>query len=413
MRALKLLATSALASALLVGAAVVPAAEAASPTGHKQLTAQQSGSKISVSWKATSGVKYYKVKVAANPEMTQHVDSYTVSKKKTRVTVAPANFASAGSGNYSFVRVYAYKTNGKIGVSPWKKVRMSVAAPAAGPSITVATFNVRTAEATSGPSWSSRKVGVAAQIAASGAAVVAVQEAGSKSDSYQEVVYVGNDGAKHKYRDYDWQFEELDRLLPSHQLVSAEEYSLGEGKESTRIFFDPSKVTLTGQSVFAPSTVDENLQFVPVAEFTDNVTGKPFTFIALHLANNAAGQDEKFWSKLRARQANAVISKVKQFAAQGEQVIVAGDMNSNMYTEPGNLVDESFLRAGFFDAYATPNNQNEFYATFNEFKGPKASGSRTDYIFTFGGPRGSYGYKNWTTSAKLSDHFMQSATLPL
>jgi endonuclease/exonuclease/phosphatase family metal-dependent hydrolase len=419
MRTVKLLA-AALAAVLLSVLLVSTPATAASPTGHKKIQAVEApGGKVLVTWGATTGVKYYNVKVSSLPDMSQDVKTYKISKKLTSATVAPAAYAGASTGNYTFVRVYAVKKNGKVGESPYKKVRLTApAADAVNPGVTVATFNIRTAEAdkSGGPKWASRKDAVAAQITASGASVVAIQEAGAKiggEDNWVPVVYVGADGKNHKERDYYWQFEQLDDLLPNYSLVNAAEYSQGDGKESTRILYDPSKVTLTESGFFAPSKVDDNLQFVPWAVFTDNATQKQFVFISTHLANNAKGQTEKYWSKLRTKQAQKVIAFAKD-KSQGRQVIVAGDMNSNMYSAPSNVVDKAFLKAGFFDAYASASVENEFFATFNEFKKPKASASRTDYIFTWGGPTGSFGYKNWIVRSGTfpSDHYMQSATVP-
>lgn len=422
MRTLRTLAAAS-AAVLLSTLLVTTPATAASPTGHKKIQASEvPGGQILVTWGATTGVKYYQVKVSSMPDMSQDVKTYKISKKKTSVTVKPAANATATSGNYSFVRVYAIKKNGKVGESPYKKVRLT--APVAdpiNPAVTVATFNIRTKEAdgSGGAKWAARKAAVAAEITASGAAVVAIQEAGAKINSTcLPVIYIGTDGKNHKYKDCYWQFEELDDLLPTYSLVNKDEYSSGDGKESTRILYDPSKVTLGENGFFAPTKEDANLQFVPWAVFSpvatpENPTPKQFVFIATHLANNAKGQKEQYWSKLRVKQAEKVIAFAKS-KSQGRQVIVAGDMNSNMYTLPSNVVDKAFLKAGFFDAYSTAANQNEFFATFNEFKKPKASASRTDYIFTWGGPIGSFGYKNWIirSGVMTSDHYMQSATVP-
>jgi len=411
---------AAIAAVLVSGLIVSTPAIAATDTGHKNIKAVEApGGQISVTWGATKAVKYYQVKVSSMPDMSQDVKTYKISKSKTAVTVAPAANAGPTSGNYSFVRVYAIKKNGKLGESPFAKVRLTAPAPnPIGPGVTVGTFNIRTAEAdgTGGAKWSARKDIVASQITASGASVVALQEAGAViGKECQVVIYVGTDGLKHKFKDCYFQFEQLDDMLPQYSLVNKDEYSPNgaDGKESTRILYDPSKVSLAESGFFAPSKIDKNLQFVPWAVFTDNVTQKQFVFISAHLANNAKGQTEKYWSKLRVKQAKKVMAFAKAKSA-GRQVIIAGDMNSNQYTLPSNVVDKAFLAGGFYDAYATANITNEFFATFNEFERPKASSSRTDYIFTWGGPVGSYAYKNWIVRSGVfpSDHYMQSATVP-
>jgi len=421
MRNLKILAT-ALAAAVLASLLIVAPANAASPTGHKHITASVTAdNKISVKWRATSGIKYYKVKTSSTPDMSEDVKSYKT--KNTALVVKPTKYGSVASGNYTFVRVYAVKKNGKVGESPYRAVRLNPVVPAAGgTAVTVATFNVRTADAAAEKStpthkWASRISKVASQIRDSGAAVIGLQEAGAASSSYDVITTVGSDGKKHKSKDFYWQFEGLrDAAGSQYKLATDQEYSSGSGKEGTRILYDTSKVTLLEQGHFAPSAVNSKLRFVPWAKFQDNATGKTFYFISVHLAANEddKGRSDASFSKLRVKQAAKVISTAKKFAATGNQVIVVGDMNSNIYSAPNNAVDRKFLNSGFYDASATTNSTNEFFVTYNAFKKPKKSASRTDYIFTFGGPKGSYNYKNWIVrSGKIpSDHYMQSATLP-
>ncbi|MFT4123692.1 MAG: endonuclease/exonuclease/phosphatase family protein [Microbacteriaceae bacterium] len=405
------IATAALVTGMAVGGAA--SAEAATRAGFKHISAVQKGSKILVKWGKTTNVRAFKVKVSTSPKMNRNVKTYTVSKRKTSVTISPAKYAGQTSGNYTFVRVYAYKTDGRVGYSPYAKVRLTAVTPSTGTtSITVATYNVRTANASDSYTWAERKPVVASQIEASGASVVAIQEAGVALDD--GVVGIGYDGERH--RDYYWQFEDLDDALPDYSLVYSDEYSYGLGKESTRILYNPSKVTLlsTPRTFLTPSKQNANLAFIPYAEFQDNATGVKFWFFAVHLANNASGHTESYWSTLRGQQADAVIALVKQLnAATGEEVFVAGDMNSNEYTVPSNVVDARLLSAGFYDAYASASIKHEFYATFNGFAKPARSPARTDYIFSYGALYGSYSYRNWIQSKPSSDHFMQSATLPL
>jgi endonuclease/exonuclease/phosphatase family metal-dependent hydrolase len=408
------LATVVLASVLLVSPASPASAVKATNDGHKHISVSQKNGKIIVKWKPTLGVKYFLVKTSSTPDMSQNVKSYKVSKKKTTVTVKPTKYAVAGTGNYTFVRVYAVK-KGKVGVSPYKQVRMVTAAPAAGLSAeTVATFNVKTAEAPeiAGHTWSQRIGAVASQIQQSNAAVIALEEAGASGPTTGTSTYTDATG-NHNKKDFYWQFEQLrDSVGGNYQLASSDEYAPGEGalgKEGTRILYDTSKVTLLQQGFFAPSAVDKYLRFVPWAQFQDNATGKKFYFIAAHLDN----RDSEY--KLRLKQIASVIAKVKEFSATGEQVILAGDMNSNIYSRPYNAVDQALITAGFFDSYSTANNTNEFYVTFNDFSKPKKSASRTDYIMTYGKYAGSYSYKDWIVKSGTipSDHYMQTATVPI
>jgi endonuclease/exonuclease/phosphatase family metal-dependent hydrolase len=415
-----------LSGALIAGlsglVATVPAS-AASPTGHKLITASLSASnKIRVQWGATTGVKYYKVRAASNPAFTEDLTTWKVPKSSTTKWInansSKFDFAKPSSGNYVFVRVYAIKKNGKTGVSPYKRIKLNPpAAPAGAQQLNVATFNVRTAtEEVKGHSWGSRVGEVASRIRESGADVVAVQEAGENGSHYDTVVYTGSDGQKHKKRDYYWQFEELrDKVGAPYQLVDTEEYSTGVGKEGTRILYNADKFSVLDKGVFAPSAVTKYLRYVPWALLQNKTTGKQVYVISAHLdpRKDKAGSNALY--NLRIKQVKTIIDKARTFKARGIPVVLAGDLNSNIYSSPNNGVDYKLLYAGFYDAYATRNVVNPYRVTYNGFVRSKQSASRTDYIFTFGAPQGSYKYTNWIGKVGgewPSDHNMQSAVVP-
>jgi endonuclease/exonuclease/phosphatase family metal-dependent hydrolase len=424
MKTKKIVIASLIAGVLAVGTIAAPAT-AATSAGEKHLTAKLTADDhIVVDWLSTTGAKYYKVRTSSTPDMSQDIKTYKVSKAHTDFTIdATASryaYAKPSSGNYVFVRVYVVKTNGTVGTSPYKRIRLhQLAVNAAASKITVATYNVRTAEDdVKGHSWASRKKAVAGRIKDANASVVAIEEAGDHFTAFKKIITVGADGKKHKTRDYDWQFEQLrDAVGGSYALTNTQEYSLGEGKEGTRILYDTSKVTLLAQGDFAPSAVSAKLRYVPWARFQDNATGKTFYFIAAHLDNRKdTGKSHTFYN-LRIKQAKTIISKARGFAASGEQVILAGDLNSNIYSTPTNGADRTLIAAGFIDAYSATSNVNAYHETFSDYHVSKVSASRTDYIMTFGRSDlgGPTSYKNWTSKSNgiyASDHNMQSAVVP-
>lgn len=402
---------------MIAGTAVgTTTADAASPTGHKHITVSLTASnKIKVHWGATTGVKYYKVRTSSVPDFSEDIKTWKVAKGTTTkwidATASRYFYARPGSGNYIFVRVYAVKSNGSIGVSPYKRVKLhSPAAPANAQRLTVATFNVRTAtEDVKGHSWASRDEEVGKRINEAHPDVVAVQEAGDHGDNWVKRVDANGNG----YRDYYWQFEDLrDKVGGNYQLVDDQEYSTGSGKEGTRILYDASKFRVLNHGVFAPSAVNKYLRYVPWALFQNVQTGEQFYFISVHLDNRSGA---KKYYDLRIKQIDKIIDVARGFKATGHQVILAGDLNSNIYSEPNNGVDYKLLKAGFWDAYATSKVTYPYRVTYNGYKSMKKSASRTDYIFTFGGPKGSYAYKNWITKVGgewPSDHNLQSASVP-
>ena len=404
--------------AVALAVTVAPPASAATATGHKHVTVTLTADDhIIVKWRATSAIKYYKVKTSSTPDMSQDIKTYKVSKSKTKLIVDAStrrySYASPASGNYVFVRVYAIKTNGKIGVSPYHRVRLKPEIPdPAAQRLTVATFNVRTADTEiPGHSWASRKKAVADRIDRSGAQVVALQEAGAN---------LGKTISAPGVFDIHWQFEDIDNAVdPKYALVNNAEYSLKSdgGKEGTRILYDTTALRLVESGVFAPSEVNKYLRWVPWAKFTSIATGETFFFISAHLDNRKdSGKLTRFYD-LRLKQIVSVIEHARQFRATGAQVVLAGDLNSNIYSVPDNGVARKLLAAGFYDAYATDDLTNPFRVTYNGFESSKKSASRTDYIMIFGRSdlRGSFRYKNWIDKENgiwPSDHNLQSAVVP-
>ena len=408
----------AVAAAAALTLSVATPATAASPTGHKHVTVKLTDDDhIVVKWKATTGIKYYKVKTSSTPDMTQDVKSYKVAKSKTKLTIDASTkryaYASPASGNYVFVRVYAVKKNGKIGESPYKRVSLNPEVPnPAAQRLTVATFNVRTADTEiPGHTWASRLPAVAQQINASGAQVVALQEAGAN---------LGKTVTAPGVYDIHWQFEDVDNAVdPRYALVNGAEYSLETdgGKEGTRILYDTTALKVVDSGFFAPSAVDKYLRWVPWAKFQSIATGETFFFISAHLDNRKDSGDSTELYELRREQIGTIIDEARRFSATGFQVVLAGDLNSNIYSVPDNGVARKLLAAGFYDAYATNELVNPFRVTYNGFESSKSSASRTDYIMTFGRPdlRGSFSYKDWIDKVYgiwPSDHNMQSAVVP-
>jgi len=298
-----------------------------------------------------------------------------------------------------------------LGAAPASASASAAAAAAKAPvpdplasQVTVATYNVRTAEEEqAGHLWEDRLPAVAAQIDESKAGVIALEEAGANMGS----VYTRPTGL-----DIDWQYEDLQKAVnQKYQLVSSTEYDKGDagGKEGTRILYDTTRFSIVSSGFFAPSPIDRYLRFVPWAKFRSLTTGKTFYFIAVHLDNRTNT------SALRSRQIVHIINRAKTFNADGNsQVIIAGDMNSNRYSVPFNTVAAKMRAAHLFDTFNATKVVNGAWATFNGFAKPKRDGSRTDYIETYGPYTGAYYYKNFVVKhgKAPSDHDMQVATLP-
>lgn len=411
-----------IASALAVGlvslVVVTTPATAATPTGHKHITASLTPSnQIVVDWGATSKVDHYEVHSSSTPAMDQDVVSYPVSKRHTKysfdATTAAYSYAQPSSGNYIYVRVYAFKLNGEIGVSPYRKIMMPASPPApAAQQATVATFNVRSASRDrAGHSWKSRAAAVADLIDKSDAVAIGLQEAGTPLKTRT---------TKTGALDITWQFDDIAKRVSSkYKLVYSKQYSYlaHGGKEGNRILYDSTVLSVVDSGFFAPSAVDRYIRWTPWALFQNKATGARFYFIDAHLDNRKDKAGSQFFYNLRQEQIGTIIARAQAFSATGAQVILVGDLNSNIYSVPTNGVHRTLIAAGFRDAYSTAAKTNAFRVTFNRFSSSKKSASRTDYILTFGRPDlgGAFSYKNWTGKVDgvfASDHNMQTATLP-
>jgi len=408
-----------LAAAVLASlVVVVTPATAASPTGHKHISASLSPTnQITVDWNATRKVDHYEVHTSSTPAMTQDVQGYPVSRRHTDfsfdATTPAYSYAAPSSGNYIYVRVYAFKLNGKIGVSPYRKIMLPAAPPAPGAQqATVATFNVRSAARDrAGHSWKSRARAVADLIDRSNAVAIGLQEAGTPLKTRT---------TKTGELDITWQFDDIARRVdPKYKLVYSNQYSYKAhgGKEGNRILYDSTAVSMVDSGFFAPSAVDRYIRWTPWALFQNNVTGARFYFIDAHLDNRKDARGSQAFYNLRQEQAGTIIAQAQSFAATGTQVILVGDLNSNIYSVPTNGVHRALISAGFTDAYSTAAKTNPFRVTFNRFAASKKSASRTDYILIFGRPDlgGAWSYKNWTGKEDgvfASDHNMQTATVP-
>jgi endonuclease/exonuclease/phosphatase family metal-dependent hydrolase len=273
--------------------------------------------------------------------------------------------------------------------------------PASAPRLTVATFNVRTTETeVAGHTWDARKARVAEYIRASGASVVALQEAGS-------VLADVSDGTT---RTQYWQYQEVRDILGwPWTLTDEAEFSRGEGREGTRILYDATRVTLLEHGSFAPSAVDRYIRYIPWARFLDNASGRVFLFVSVHL------DDRIDKSSLRVAQMRTVIRRAKALRGNASQIVLAGDLNSATTSPGGNRALRAAVKAGAFDASRTKKPIDIRIDSFNDFLRPKRSGYTTDYILTLGGPKGSFSYRNWVVRKGVipSDHYLQSATLPL
>jgi endonuclease/exonuclease/phosphatase family metal-dependent hydrolase len=373
---------------------------------------------IRVSWKRpgpASRFTGFDVRVGVNWRLTTQVRHYKVSRKKQSIVVPPAFGATSYSGNFSFVRVGVRRSNGTRGTAATKWIQTPLAAgcPSGGDRATIGTFNVRTwaADVRRGNkrfNWSKRGPRVVRTILRSGAHAVAIQEA------------TGRAGNGHgKKRQSPWILAHLNTDDPDRDArwrdALPEDSYRGDGHVGTRVFYDANRFDKLASGFDRIPDKHAPTAYAPWVRLRGKGgSTSPFVLVSTHLANT----DSRRAFNARNREIAKVIDLTRRLrSSYGGQVVLAGDFNSTVDIKPYNGVQVALLRAGFYDAFASARIVHSAFATTNSFKFPvRRSPHRRDYIMTTGGALGSCRYVNHayrSASRAASDHFMQTATVPV
>lgn len=361
--------------------------------------------RIKIHWKGKGprkNFKHWKIITAASRDLTFEKRVFHAKGKKRKKVVPHAKGVTPASGDYTFIKIKAKRKHGrKGGSSPTRWIQAPVTAvPRGNDRLTLATFNVRDANLDSSgiKAWDHRKANVFADIRASGAGIVNLQEASGQTVSR---------GTGNLY-----QLKDIEAGTGLKAVSDA--YYPAAGRQGTRILYNPSRysVVSSGQQLLARKS-GGLAPWTEWAAFREKATGRVFYDISMHLETGQAPADEK----LRQTQVGQVIALARRLAASGHEVVVAGDSNSTTNNKPRPLVHPAFMSAGFYDAFATRSISGQKYPTTNAFQFPVKPGPfRRDLILTLNGPRGSFWYRNMaynSASQAASDHFLQVAQLPL
>jgi endonuclease/exonuclease/phosphatase family metal-dependent hydrolase len=384
-----------------------------------------------------------------NPTLPRYGRHHTVFKLSPTVrslTLSAAQVAAAGAavstGNHFYYRVFAFnwtsqgyhiRQSALLGVRP-----KPGPAPTSGTSMRVASFNVRTARATTDArTWLERAPDVAKEIVWKNPVIVALQELNPGRA----------DGADGSTKNYPRQTESLLSTLgryggAKYALVRTTSYVAPgtlSGPQGARILYDTVKLQqltscpnsssggnysgscsiklpiLSGDS----ETIRRRAAY---AEFRVKATGKRFWFVSVHLderqGDNLATSQR--YNKLRADQIAAVRAFLGTHVAGNEQVIVAGDFNSWQSNLGGNGPHDYLVSHGYYDASAAVRTVNLQYPTVNHFftvQKPSAQSyaAQIDMIFVKGitGAGRFQNVLNVVDSSRPSDHNLVFADLVL
>lgn len=311
---------------------------------------------------------------------------------------------------------------------------LSTPAAAASTTISVraATFNVRTAHATTDrQTWLQRAPEVAHDILARNPGVVMLQELGpGRADG--KVGHV--DG---HVRQTTSLTNALSRLGGSrYKLVRSTFYTRPGDPHATqgaRILYDSARYrllsrcpqTTDGASWNASCSFDLPLaagdskalrRSAAYAKFAERKTGRQFWVVSTHLDTRHSSNNttEAKWNRLRAHQAAAVASKMAALNTQHLPVIFGADLNS-WQTDRGHYAPHRELVGdGYADAVGATTKINWRYPTITKFRTyvpktkSKYGGSRLDAVMVKGAKR----FTRWENmmanpdSTRPSDHNM-------
>jgi endonuclease/exonuclease/phosphatase family metal-dependent hydrolase len=372
---------------------------------------------------------------------------FPISRSQRTVTLTAAQVASAGaptaSGNHLYFRLFAKNTNASGTVTrayPYlQAVLPKPQAPAAsGSPLRIASFNVRTARATSDArTWLQRAPDVATEIVSRNPGLAALQELGpGRSDGLTGTL----NGTS----------RQTDSLLTALQQVNGAKYKLvrttpyvqsGEpsGSQGARILYDSSRYTLisscpemTGKYNYSPScsikmpirsTDDEDRRRrAAVAKFQDKATSESFYFVSAHLDERHSDNttNEISYNALRKSQADAIAAGVAAMNTENLPVVIGGDMNSWQTNRVGNGPHDTLVAKGYYDASAAVTRVNFKYTTMNHFDttlspASQGIGVRLDMLFVKGA-RGASQFENVmkvTDAERPSDHNMVVSNIVL
>jgi endonuclease/exonuclease/phosphatase family metal-dependent hydrolase len=295
--------------------------------------------------------------------------------------------------------------------------------------IRAATFNVRTARATSDArNWLTRAPDVAAEIKARRPAVVMLQELGPGRADGRDVP-LGD-----APRQTTSLLTALQRAgVNGYRLVRTTSYigpGVEHGTQGARILYDTSRLRLlsdcpetTGNARWNGScsfnlpilgSNENERRRAAYAEFAEISTGKRFFAVSAHLDSRHSSNTttEQRLNALRGQQAAAAVDGVARVNTDRVPVIFGGDVNSWQANRVGYAPHDALIARGFWDSAAAQVAYNLRYPTVNHFdktlKRSGTYGSRLDVVMAKG-VKGINRYENKlevTSTRRPSDHNM-------
>lgn len=374
--------------------------------------------------------------------------TYVAGPSARSITLTATQTAAAGAGlgtgNFLHYLLYAVHSDATSTVSTvFPKLQGMMprglpAAKASGTKVRAATFNVRTAKATTDARpWLKRAPSVAGEIVRYRPGVVGLQELSpARADGKKA-------STKGKLRQTTSLLAALRKAGGSqYRLVRTTPYVKSgspSGSQGTRILYDADRYrllsrcpqTTSGHSYNSSCTIklpllagdSEKLRRrAAYALLEDRKTKRKFFVISAHLdqRHTTALPAEARYNQLRGTQAAAIDSAIAKLNPKRRKVIFAGDLNSWQTNKAGHAPHDVLVAKGYFDTASAALTHNMAYGTSNAFApvlrpNPYGFGTRIDAVLVKG-TSGANWFANITKvndSARPSDHSLVFADLVL
>lgn len=411
------------------GTVAPPAAALESPPGITNVSAVPGPypGQVTISWEHDgAATTSYQIETAASsfsPTKAsmalhgRHSQLFTLPASLRSVTLSAAQVArsgaSAASGNLLYYRVYAVNESRdvtRIKRHPYLKAVQPAPEPPkeAGSPLRAATFNVRTAKATSDPRpWLTRVHDVAAAIKSSAPGVVTLQELGpGRADGKGG----STKGSVRQTQSLEDALQALGRAR--YQLTRVTPFvksGTATGSQGARILYDTTRYqllsdcdeTTEGSSYSADCTIEMPLlpgrpegdrRRAVYAKLQDRATGQKFYVTSVHLDSDHSStvSRELAYEAHRGAQVQAVMDAIAEMNDDDLPVVLGGDLNGWQNNKVADDAHETLAAGGYYDSSSALERVNMEYATVNHFDttvhpNPTGVGARLDVVTVWGG----------------------------
>ena len=341
------------------------------------------------------------------------------------MTVPNAPGATPESGAYTYVRIIARRSGGTTRTRWEWLLPAPVAPPAGGDSVKVATFNIRTWGADSSQkartSWTNRRARVVKQMVNSGAGVFLLQEASGSPKS--------------RVAGKRWQYQDLASRMPDRYALARRSTYTYKGRtagaQGNRIIYDASRYAKRDAGYFRlPTDSMSTNRWVPWVLLRSKKTGAEFYAMSMHLTSGddkpglhpllrlppeAGHQDGQQRQGARRQRPHRLRRRRLQLdqqpaALQQRAPDLRGRRLLRRLLDLRHQPDERVVPDD--ERLPVPGHEQPYRRDYVMALHPTAKGD----VAADPDLAGSYAFKNYvyqSMSSVASDHFMQSATMPV